>query len=192
MEIEMLAGTASRTSVKRCRTAPARMPRNGRLWNENEDAVVRETYPDYARMRRRLPQRSLAALKNRGATLGVVRHRHVWTNLEIRKLTSLVLADTSNVDLQRAFPYLRLRQITEKARHLRLPRRKPQLVGFDDLALSEVRKRAVAMGLSLRELDKSAGTGSYFQKSTRKLVLEHVARAACVLGGDIRFEWEEA
>lgn len=143
-------------------------------------------------MRRRLAGRSLVALKHRAAALGVVRHRHVWTNVEIRKLTGLVLANASNVELQRAFPYLRLCQITSKAHHLGLPPRKPQLVAFDDPALSEIRKRALGLGLSLRELDKTAGTGRYFQKSTRKLVLEHVAQAARVLGGDVGFEWEEA
>jgi hypothetical protein len=153
--------------------------------------MVRDAYPNYALMRRRLPHRSLAALKHRAAILDVVRRRHVWTNIEVDRLTSLVPAGASNVELTAAFPHLRLRQITEKARHLRLPRRKVRLVKFDDPTLSAVRKRAIDVGMSLRRLDQAARTGRYFQKSTRRLVLAHVARAAVVLGGETLIEWEE-
>jgi hypothetical protein len=142
-------------------------------------------------MRRRLPRRSLAALKHRAAVLGVVCRRHIWTNVEVDRLTSLVLAEASNKELAAAFPDLRLRQITEKARHLRLPRRKVRLVSFDDPTLIAVRKRAIDMGMSLRRLDEAAGTGRYFQKSTRRLVLAHAARAVAVLQGEIVIEWED-
>ncbi len=166
-------------------------PPGAERWSESADAVVRGAYPNYALMRRRLPHRSLAALKHRAAALGVVHRRHVWTNIEVDRLTRLVLAGASNVELAAAFPDLRLRQITGKARHLRLPRRKVRLAGFGDPALSAVRKRAIDVGMSLRRLDQSAGTGRYFQKSTRRLVLAHVARAAAALGGEILIEWEE-
>lgn len=152
---------------------------------------MRETYPDYGLMRQRLPRRSLAALKNRAATLGVVRPRHVWTQTEVRKLSRLIAASASNAELMRAFPHLRLEQITSKIRYLRLPRRKPRLARFEDAAIREVRWRAVQKGLSLRELDRLARTKRYFQTSTRRLVLKHVARAAAVLGGEICIEWEE-
>lgn len=163
----------------------------GERWSESADAVVRDTYPNYVVMRRRLPHRSLAALKHRAAALGVVRQRHIWMNVEVERLARLVLAAASNTELAAAFPDLRLRQITEKARHLRLPRRKLRLAKFGDPTLSAVRKRAIDVGMSLRCLDQAARTGRYFQKSTRRLVLAHVARAAAVLGGEILIEWEE-
>jgi len=163
----------------------------GKRWSESADAVVRSAYPNYAIMRRRLPRRSLAALKHRAVALGIVRRRHVWTNVEVERLTRLVTAGTSNFELVAAFADLRLGQITAKARHLRLPRRKVRLTDFGDPTLRAVRKRAIDAGMSLRRLDESARTGRYFQKSTRRLVLAYVARAAVVLGGEILIEWEE-
>jgi hypothetical protein len=166
--------------------------KSGSRWSKTEDRVICEAYPDYVLMKRRLPWRSLAALKRRAALLGVVQRRHVWTQTEVRKLSLLVAVNTSNAALMLAFPYLRLGQITAKIRHLRLPCRKPHLASFPEKAIDGVRRRAVEKGLSLRELDRLAGTKHYFQKSTRRLVLEHVARAAVVLGGEIRIEWEDA
>ena len=153
---------------------------------------MRQTYPDYGLMRRRLPHRSLAALKHRAAALGVVQPRHVWTQTEVRKLSRLVAAGASNAELKCAFSHLRFEQIASKIRHLRLPRRKPRLARFEDAAIREVRRRAVEKDLSLRELDRLARTKRYFQASTRRLVLKHVASAAAVLGGEICIEWEEA
>jgi hypothetical protein len=165
--------------------------KGGRRWRKVEDAVVRKTYPDYGLMRLRLPCRSLAALKRRATILGVVKCRHVWMQTEVRRLSRLVEANTSNADLAPAFPHLRLAQITAKIRHLGLPRRRPQLVDFAEAAIGKVRQRAVEKGLSLRDLDRLARTKRYFQQSTRRLNLEYVARAAVVLGGEIRIEWDD-
>lgn len=153
--------------------------------------IVSSSYPDYALMRLRLPTRSLAALKHRAAKLGIVRRRHVWGHLEVRKLSNLVIAGASNAELARALPHLRPGQILAKIRHLGLQCRKPRLTRFDDQVMNEVRGRAIEKGLSLRDLDRSAGTGRYFQSSTRRLVLGHVARAIRILGGDIHIEWDD-
>ena len=160
-------------------------------WGEAEDSIVRASYPDYGLMTGQLPHRSLAALKHRAAILGIVRRRHVWKQTEVRKLTRLAAAGASNAELLFAFPELSLAQISYKIRHLKLPRRGPSLMDFDDVALHEVRRRAAAKNMTLVELDRQARTGRYFQKSTRRLVLGHVARATEVLGGEIRIEWEE-
>jgi len=165
--------------------------KSGGRWSKAEDMAVWEAYPDYVLMKRRLRWRSLAALKRRAAVLSVAKRRHVWTQTEVRKLAELVAANTSNAELALAFPHLHLGQITAKIRHLRLPRRKQRLANFADEAIGEVRRRAIDKGLSLRELDKLARTKRYFQKSTRRLMLEYVARAAIVLSGEVRIEWED-
>lgn len=152
---------------------------------------MREVYPDYGLMRRHLPHRSLAALKKRAANLGVVWPRHVWKRTEVQNLSRLVAEGASNAELMHAFPHLRLEQIASKISHLRLPRRKPRLAWFEDAAIREVRRRAAEKDLSLRELDRRARTKRYFQASTRRLVLKHVASAVAVLGGEMCIEWEE-
>lgn len=112
--------------------------------------------------------------------------------MEVRQLTALFAANASNAELEFAFPELRLRQIKEKARHLRLPNRKPRLAGFDDPALNAVRRRAIEKGLSLRSLDRRARTGRYFQQSTTRPVLAHIARAAAILEGELRIQFDPA
>ena len=185
METELTTDAPSGT-----RSSPSRKTGSGRPWTSRADAVVRETYPDYRLMRRRPPHRSLVALKHRAAVLGVVHRRHTWTNTEVRKLIALIAANASNAELEHAFPGLRLRQIKEKARHLHLPNRKPRLAGFDDPALNAVRRRAIEKGLSLRSLDRSARTGRYFQQSTTRPVLAHLARAAAILDGELRIQFD--
>ncbi|MBK1976155.1 hypothetical protein JIX58_10405 [Brevundimonas diminuta] len=171
---------------------PRKKVKAGKPWTPRADAIIRDAYPDYRLMRRRLPHRSLAALKNRAAVLGVVHRRHTWTNMEVRKLAALFAADASNAELEHAFPGLRLRQIKEKARHLRLPHRKPRLVSLNDPALDAVRQRAIDKGLSLRRLDRKARTGRYFQQSTTRPVLAHLARAAVILEGELRIRFDPA
>lgn len=175
--------------MKREATA-ASVYRSGMRWDEAQDAFVRKSYPDYGVIADRLPHRSLAALKNRAAILGIVRRRHVWKQTEVRKLIRLVAAGVANAELAHAFPEMRQAQIASKIRHLKLPPRRPALATFEDVAINEVRKRAFAENMTLVELDRRAGTGRYFQKSIRRLVLGHVARAAAVLGGKIQLEWE--
>jgi hypothetical protein len=160
-----------------------------RPWARGEDAVLAAAYPDYDRAHRRLPHRTRAALKHRAAKLDIVRRRHVWTAPAVRRLTTLVAANASNIELARAFPHLRLTQIAAKIGHLGLPKRKIRLAVFDDLLLDGVRQRAVEEGLSLRDLDRLAATGRYFQSSTRRLVLAHVARAIAILDGDVVIQW---
>nr|WP_313040751.1 hypothetical protein [Brevundimonas diminuta] len=181
MEADVVTSVSSKTAK------PCRKSNSGAAWTARADAIVRETYPDYRLMRRRLPHRSLVALKHRAAVLGVVHRRHTWTNTEVRRLTA---TNASNAELELAFPELRLRQIKEKARHLRLPNRKPRLAGFDDPALNAVRRRAIEKGLSLRSLDRSARTGRYFQQSTTRPMLAHLARAAAVLDGELRIQFD--
>lgn len=170
----------------------ALISRCSRRWSKVEDAIVRDVYPDYALMIRRLPERSLSALKHRASALGVVRRRHVWMQTEVRKLSELVAAGASKAELARAFSYLQPGQVSGKVRHLGLRCRKAPLARFDDPAISAVRKRAAGKGMSLRDLDRLARTGRYFQKSIRRLVLRHVARAALVLGGEVRIEWDNS
>lgn len=56
-------------------------------------------------------------------------------------------------------------------------------------ALDEIRKKAAFQGWSLRQLDRVAKTGRYFQQTTRRMDWDRLAKAAAVLGGDITFKW---
>jgi hypothetical protein len=161
------------------------------FWTSHEDERLRTLYPRYDLLRVALPHRSLSALKHRVRRLGIVRRRHIWTNLEIRRLHEAFENHVSDRELEGLFPSLRLSQIKAKAGHIRAPHRRSQQVIFGVQALDAIRQRAKAEGLSNVELDRRARTGKFFQKSSRKPMLKQIARAVALLGGEVSIVWRE-
>ena len=165
--------------------------RCGAPWSEADDAILRQGYPDYIGLSRRLPHRSLAALKHRVRKLGIAQARHVWTNREVARLRQLYAQNTRDRELVSHFPGLRLVQIKSKADHLGLAVRRRTLRRLGVPPLDDLRQAAAKRGWSLVELDRQARTGRYFQSCTRRLKLKAIARAACVLGQTITIRWHD-
>jgi hypothetical protein len=159
------------------------------IWTADEDERLRSLYPRYDQLRAALPHRSLAALKHRACRLGIVRRRHVWTNIEVRRLREAFENHVPDSEFEALFPGLRLSQIKAKARHIRAPHRRAQCVIFGVQALDAIRRRARARGLSYVELDRIARTGKFFQKSRRQAILKQIARAAALLDGEVSIQW---
>ncbi|WCP12271.1 hypothetical protein sphantq_00668 [Sphingobium sp. AntQ-1] len=160
-------------------------------WSAAEDELLRDIYPDYRALEKRLSGRTLSAIKHRVRVLGIVSRRHVWTNVEVARLRKAYRESVADKELTVLFPGLRLSQIKSKACHIGAERRKPRLALFDDPALDAIRRRSKEMCISFVELDRRAGTGRFFQKSCRRTSLKHIARAARVLQAQIRIEWGE-
>ena len=162
---------------------------SGSRWLPNEDQTVVIFYPNYAEMQRRLRARSYYAIRGRARTLGVAARRHVWTNPEVKTLETLYLRGATCAQVVAVFPKLSLRQITSKARHIRLVsgRRKPYMLGIQPIDM--VREQAAIRGWTLRKLDELARTGRYFQQTTRRVDWGHLAKAIKVLGGTIEIAW---
>ena len=160
-------------------------------WSAAEDELLRDIYPDYRALEKRLSGRTLSAIKHRVRVLGIVSRRHVWTNLEVARLRKAYCESATDKELIILFPRLRLRQVKSKASHIGAERRKPKLALFDNPALDAIRRRSKEMHMSFVELDRRAGTGRFFQKSCRRPSLKHIARAARVLQAQIRIEWGE-
>jgi hypothetical protein len=69
------------------RNAEKMMAARGLLrWTAQEDNIVRDTYPDYRAMRRKLQHRTYWALRNRVQSLGIAHQRNVWSTSQIRCL----------------------------------------------------------------------------------------------------------
>jgi hypothetical protein len=159
---------------------------NGRSdWQGIEDFAVILLYPNYEAIRQLLPWRSYAAIRHRVRRLDIAQRRHVWTGPETSRLTAAFRGGASNDELYRLFPDLTPGQYLGKAQHMGLPKRRPKLVAFDCPALRDIRSQAAEIGFSLRDLDRKAGTGQYFQRSTRRICLRSIVRAAAFLGGEI-------
>ncbi|PKP71032.1 MAG: hypothetical protein CVT83_03270 [Alphaproteobacteria bacterium HGW-Alphaproteobacteria-5] len=163
--------------------------RGGRPWTPDEDALLRAHYPDYDRLKKHFPHRTLSALKHRVRVIGIVTRRHIWTNVEVARLHKAYEAGVPDRELEGLFPGLRLVQIKSKAGHVRAVRRKPRPAWFGVPALDAIRARAASMRLSFVELDRRAGTGRFFQKSCRHPCLKHIVRAATFLDGKVTIGW---
>lgn len=161
------------------------------IWTFEEDEKVQALYPRYDLLRAALPNRSLAALKHRARRLGVAHRRHIWTNLEVRRLREAFENHVPDKELEALFPGIRLSQIKSKAGHIRAPHRRAQRAIFKVQALDAIRHRAKARGLSYVELDRQAKTDKFFQKSCRQPMLKPIARATALLGGEVCIEWRE-
>ena len=158
-------------------------------WSAGEDATLRKLYPDYRALREHLPQRTIAALKNRIRAIGIARRRHIWTNLEVARLRKAYVDGMRGSDLMALFPGLQLSQIEKKARHIRADRREPSRAYFGEPALDAIRNRSKEMRISLVELDRLARTGRYFQSSSRRAFLKPIVRAARIMDAEVRIEW---
>lgn len=161
------------------------------IWTADEDERLRALYPRYDLLRVALPHRSLSALKHRVRRLGIVRQRHIWTNIEVRRLREAFDNHVPDRELEALFPGLRLGQIKAKAGHIQAPHRRAQRAIFEVQALDAIRHRAKARGLSYVELDRQARTGKFYQKSRRQPMLKQIGRAAALLGGEVCIEWQE-
>ena len=167
----------------------ARSSGQDQRWTTKEDAVLREHYPSYDRLTKRLPHRTISALKHRVRVIGIVARRHIWTNVEVARLHKACEAGATDRELEALFPGLGLIQIKSKARHIGAARRKARPVPFGVPALDAIRTRAADARLSFVELDRRAGTGRFFQKSCRYPCLKHIARAAAFLDGEVVIDW---
>jgi hypothetical protein len=183
-----LAGTVNKPAARLpiIDLSPPALP-----WTAHEDERLRTLYPRYDLLRVALPHRSLSALKHRVRRLGIVRRRHIWTNLEIRRLHEAFENHVPDRELEALFPGLGLGQIKAKAGHIRAPHRRSPQVIFGVRALDAIRQRARAQGLSNVELDRRARTGKFFQKSRRQPMLKQIARAAVLLGGELCIVWRD-
>ncbi len=160
------------------------------VWTPVEDNLIRLHYPDYRRLRAAFPHRTVSGIKHRVRRLNVQKKRHVWTNLEILRLRGLYSRRATNTDLLAAFPGLRLDQITSKAGHIGLKRKRKPFKVLGVPILDTIRQKAHACGFTLVDLDEVARTKAYFRHTTRRVMWKYVARAVAALEGSLHVAWD--
>ncbi|MBX4911216.1 MULTISPECIES: hypothetical protein [Rhizobium] len=169
--------------------------RGHKLWSEAEDAVVRKFAPDYAKIHKKLPHRTLVAIGTRCRRLGLKqRFQHIYSASEISKLRRLY-ARASKEEICAAFPHSTWINIQQVARyhHIRRDRCKNYcLTGFP--TLDEVRRRCREIRWSMPDLDKAAKTGTYFSRAGwigKKINHRALGRAIEALDGVVKADWNE-
>jgi hypothetical protein len=62
---------------------------------------------------------------------------------------------------------------------------------FSPQPSDSIRQRAKSMGMTLRQLDRQANTGCYFQHTTRRVDWAYLVPAVEKLGGRIVIQWRD-
>ena len=166
------------------------MPSALNRWTPEEDAVLRRHAPNYARLVRELPHRTYPAITCRCRSLALPTRVKTWSGRECATLRRLWAARASNAELSAALPGRKWSNIAAQARFMGLGSRMVVHKGAHPLRAA-ISKRARERGISNRELDRLAGSGSYFYEGEKHLQLNHVAAAAEVLGLTISIRWIE-
>lgn len=170
-----------------------RTPNGHSLWTEREDAIMREFYPDYRALQRKLRKRTYYALRGRAQSLKIQKRRHRWTAFEIARLRRLY-PQAPKSEVMAIVPGMKWETIKARARDFGFRRRvKLKSTGF--ALLDQIRRRCEELGYSMVDLDAIARTRRYFSKAAwhvaGKLNLAKIVKAAAALDGLVRVEWRE-
>lgn len=193
MRLEYAARGVASAYCARIRMARmGRTPRGHWLWTKNEDALVRERYPDYDALQKALRRRTYNALRARARTLDVVKRRHTWLGAEISRLRRMY-PKAARHELMVFFPDVSWEAIKAMAHRVGVRRERRKLVSTGHPLIDRIRDRAFDLNLSMVDLDAMAGTKKYFQKAgwvngniNRKAML----RAIEALGGEVSVQWQ--
>lgn len=168
------------------------------LWSKPELRALHRYWPDRKRLARAIPRRTIRAIERKGEKLGLSRSKrtHTWTCAQVERLKRMWPVATRD-ELLAAFPWAIWEDLMNKAQdlrrreHLALARPKPRVAPTGVELVDQIIARAHLAKLTLRDLDRRAGTGTYFQKGRfrRSVALRHIAPAAEVLGGELGVAW---
>lgn len=167
-------------------------PRGDRLWTKKEDAVFRELFPDYAKLKKRFRGRTMEAIRSRAYTLNLTRKQQQWTAGEVSRLRRAWRGAT-RAELLAEFPERTWDAIQGKARQFGVRRRPwdPKLTGQQ--MLDQIRRRAADLRISLRDLDRTCAGRRYFANSSRRSQRPRrnvLLRAIAALGGRVEIVWQ--
>jgi hypothetical protein len=168
--------------------------RGHKLWDDAERQVIRDCHGDYKAMRKRLKHRTYHAIRSQCYQMGLQKPKHVWSAAEVAKLRKMY-PKGSVEEISAAFPHSTWVNICARARYhgfRRESRLTYKLTGI--AALDKVRRRCREIRWTMRDLDKAARTGRYFQKSGwvgKRINHRALGRAIEALDGVIQAQWNE-
>lgn len=180
--------------------ARQRMQREGvtmsgaRLWTAEENAVLRQYFPDYEKLVQALPHRTRVAIRLQCGKLGLTTPRHSWMASQISLLRRLY-SRASKQEVMAAFPGRSWSSIQKCARYYGFRRdRKPYVkLGVD--ALDALRQKCFERNMVMRDLDELVGSKGYFRKASwiagGRIDFGTVVKAIEALGGKVSAVWLE-
>jgi hypothetical protein len=162
-----------------------------RLWIEAEIKFMYRFYPDYERLRKLLPGRSLSAIKSKALRMGITRPLRIWSDENLKRLKGPYRQGLSIDDIRALLPGKTARQIWHRAAYSgwRRPRKPPKPTGLqpDDA----VRNRSFERKYTLRDLDEYVAAGGYFLRRPSRTNWKKISKAVETLEGHMSIIWSD-
>lgn len=161
-------------------------------WTLKEHEVVVSHWPDIQAIMKRLPHRTIRAIRQFARRCNLTDERHIWTAAEDAKLRKLAAAGCSRKEIASEVG-LTLGQVAGRLSYARISiARKPPAPSANPL-VNAIRQRAYALNMTLIELDRSLGSQKIFQQAAgkQKVAHVHIERAVKALGGQLAVEWSD-
>lgn len=164
-----------------------------KLWSEDEEKILRELYPDYKAICKRLPHRTHSACRYSCGQLKLTRPIHMWTAAEISLLRRVYTRGTK-AEIAQAFPHLRWMQIKSIARWYDIHRARQPFLPTGIPIIDEIRSRCFELNYTMVDLDKLTHS-RYFARqcwhNNGHLHHRAIGKAIKVLFGEIRARWKD-
>jgi hypothetical protein len=161
-------------------------------WTLKEHEVVISFWPNIDEIAKRLPHRTLNAIRSFAGKCNLRKHIHSWTTIQDRTLRCRVKEMVPQKEISKELG-LTETQLKNRMRQIGLTyaRRPPKVCGHP--LLDSIRRRAFDLNMSMAELDEACHSGRKFEKggTNRKIHIKHMVKAVTVLDGDLTVQWRE-
>lgn len=161
-------------------------------WTLKEHEVVVSHWPDVEAIRKRLPHRTIRAIRAFAGKCNLTTGRHIWTAAEDTKLRKLAAAGYQRKEIAAELG-LSLNQVAGRLSYARISiARKPPALSANPL-VNAIRQRAFDLNITLSDLDRSLGNRRIFRQAAGRQSVRHahIERAVTALGGQLTVEWRD-
>jgi hypothetical protein len=186
---QFAAGLSSADRLRRQMAISGTTLAGQRLWIDAEIRLLRRFYPDYERACAALPGRSLSAVKSKAFRMGITRPLRIWSDEDLKHLKGPYRQGMPVHEIRAFLPSKTAKQIWRRAAHSgwHRPRKPPKVTGLkpDD----DVKARAFAYQLTVRDLAYFSDTGGYFLRRPSRTNWKKISKAVAVLEGSLSIVW---
>ena len=186
--------TSGAVSAERLRWHMAKSGRTlagQKLWTKAEIEHLRRTYPDYRKARALLPNRSLSAIRSKAFRLRITRTRRIWSDNDVKRLKAPYRRGRPMHEILASLPGKTKEQIWTRAYHSGWRRPQTPTKTYELKPYDDVRTRAFASKLSMRELACLSVTGNYFLQQRSRNNWRKISKAVEMLEGQLSVAWSD-
>lgn len=186
----LVAGARSAEHLRRRMAKSGKTLSGQELWTAAEVKRLRRFYPDYRKACAALPCRSLNAIRSKAFRLRITRSRRVWSECDLKRMKAPYRQGRPIYEILVLLPGKTKKQIWTRASYSGWyrPRTSPKIYNFK--AYDEIRDRAFASRLTMRDLAFLSATGNYFLRRPAKNDWRKISKAVALLDGQLSVNWK--